>query len=464
MARVVQQRSNPPYLLILFVFLFLIVTALTVVFYLDGDKAKKNLAKLQETTRKLAGKEMDSARVQKMIKNYEKAAANPDKGPPVTVIGQFEERVNRLTQLITGDERHPNPESVAEDAYKTLGDRPGLAVAVINAYKKQDGRIAQKQKQIQERDAEIAKLRVDLGAVNNQLTQAAVDAAAERTQLNVKIKKLDQKLADAQDAREKAVANLGQEKKNEADALNQTISKQTDTILDQKKKIIKLEAKIVKVDPKPKPGPVAIDRKPSGKVIRVVGDKLLYINLGTDDRVTPGLTFTVYPAKGIPEDPNQIKGKIVVTTPHDGFSACRIILMNKRDPILPDDLILNIAFDPQRKFKFVVEGGFDLYNTGQAGPHGAEEVKALIRRFGGAVTGEVGTDTDFLVIGIEPPAPSQAADDEPPQVKAARELLQRTRDRYLRAVTEAHRNRVPVLNANRFLALTGYEPSLAASR
>ncbi|HUT57996.1 MAG TPA: BRCT domain-containing protein [Phycisphaerae bacterium] len=467
MARVVQQRTSPPYLLILFVFLFLIATAIAVVVYLQADESKQKLAKLEETTRKLlTGKEMDSPRVQEMIKNYEKAAANPDKGPPVTVIGQFEERVNRLTQLITGDERHPNPEAVAEDAYKTLGDRPGLAVAVMNAHKDQDGLIAQEKKRTQEKEAELAKLRTDLGAKDKQLTQAAADAADERQQLNNRIKGLDQKLADAQAAHEKATANLGQVKKNEVDALNQTISNKTDETLRLQKKIGDLEIEIVKLKGQRPigPGPVSVGPKPDGKITKVVGEEIVYINLGAESRVTPGLTFAVYPAKGVPEDANQIKGKIVVTRPDKDLSECRITMMSKRDPIMQDDLILNIAFDPQRKFKFVVEGGFDLYNTGRPGAQGAEEVKGLVRRFGGEVSGEVGTDTDFLVAGSEPPSPPQPADDEPPQVKAARDELQRLRDRYDKAVAEARRNGIPILNANRFLALTGYEPSLAGSR
>ena len=40
MARVVSQRSGPPYLLIIFVFLFVVSTAIAVLVYLELDKAR----------------------------------------------------------------------------------------------------------------------------------------------------------------------------------------------------------------------------------------------------------------------------------------------------------------------------------------------------------------------------------------------------------------------------------------
>jgi len=43
MARVVQRRPNPPYLLILFVFLFLVSTALAILFYTRQDDARKKI-------------------------------------------------------------------------------------------------------------------------------------------------------------------------------------------------------------------------------------------------------------------------------------------------------------------------------------------------------------------------------------------------------------------------------------
>jgi len=45
MARVIQQRTSPPYLLIIMVFLFLIAATVAVLFYLDREKANQKAAK-----------------------------------------------------------------------------------------------------------------------------------------------------------------------------------------------------------------------------------------------------------------------------------------------------------------------------------------------------------------------------------------------------------------------------------
>ena len=59
MARVVaQRRSNPPYLLILFVFLFLLSTVAAVMFYINWDKANKELATERTDTKKIVAPPM----------------------------------------------------------------------------------------------------------------------------------------------------------------------------------------------------------------------------------------------------------------------------------------------------------------------------------------------------------------------------------------------------------------------
>ena len=49
MARVVQQRSGPPYLLIVLVFLFFVSTALAVLFYIRNEEALEQNARVEIT-------------------------------------------------------------------------------------------------------------------------------------------------------------------------------------------------------------------------------------------------------------------------------------------------------------------------------------------------------------------------------------------------------------------------------
>ncbi len=106
-------------------------------------------------------------------------------------------------------------------------------------------------------------------------------------------------------------------------------------------------------------------RKADGKVLEVKDrQNVCYVDLGSNDRVAPGLTFTVYPSTGIPES-GEGKAKIVVTSVRDTVSECRIVERTGKEPIVAGDLVANVAFDPQRTYTFVVDGQFDLRKQGQ---------------------------------------------------------------------------------------------------
>ena len=74
MARVLQQRGGPPYLLIAFVFLFLISTTLAVLFYIQRGNAIEEEAKADKIIESLASPiQLKSPRVVQLRKVYETA-------------------------------------------------------------------------------------------------------------------------------------------------------------------------------------------------------------------------------------------------------------------------------------------------------------------------------------------------------------------------------------------------------
>jgi ABC-type dipeptide/oligopeptide/nickel transport system permease component len=110
MARVVQRRSTQPYLLIVFVFLFVISLILAVLQFVEADKARKQLATHTEMLNKLVTpqeRERD-AQVQKMI-----GEANGKN----SVVSQYVSQIQHLTQLITGS-TSSDFETVMADAQK----------------------------------------------------------------------------------------------------------------------------------------------------------------------------------------------------------------------------------------------------------------------------------------------------------------------------------------------------------
>jgi hypothetical protein len=190
------------------------------------------------------------------------------------------------------------------------------------------------------------------------------------------------------------------------------------------------------------------------KIARNAG--ICYVNIGKKDRVQAGMTLAVYTKQGVKQE--NIKGKLLVANVGENFSECRITEENKNAPIVVGDDVANIAFHPVRKNVFVVQGLFDLHGTGNATKLGAEQVKDVIRKAGGIVADEVGYQTDYIVLGAEPIKPAKPEEDAPTSAQQAYQKQLRRYKEYQNLRETAAALRIPILNTNRFILLTGYEP------
>jgi hypothetical protein len=121
------------------------------------------------------------------------------------------------------------------------------------------------------------------------------------------------------------------------------------------------------------------------------------------------------------------------------------------------DLIVNLIFDRNTKYNFVVYGNFDLDQNGEATPADADIVRRLITQWGGKVVDQVNVDTDFVVLGKEPVLRTYTSEErQDPFVQKAMADEQAALDAYIAVRDRATQLRVPVLNQNRFLYLIGY--------
>ena len=132
-------------------------------------------------------------------------------------------------------------------------------------------------------------------------------------------------------------------------------------------------------------------RRSAGKIIRLAGNNVCYINLGQGDQVVPGLTFEVYDkAEGIPNisegttDDNLPvgEGSIEITRVGDSSSECRIIQQTPSTVMSEGDLLVNLIYDPNTKYNFFVYGDFDLGHSGRPSPADMEVIKRLITQWG----------------------------------------------------------------------------------
>jgi hypothetical protein len=438
MARVVQRRGAPPYLLILFVFLFVIATVLAILFYVwDSDKAKKldqrdqGQAALSEELRK--AKDTDIPNLAKKIT-----------GRTLLADAAIQE-ADRFLQLEHAKARAHEGLNQALQAMNDEIDRHRTRIAELERRERELADAVAKQVESNENLKNDYERK--LKDVQDQLAKAQDDVARS--------------LADKDAQRDRALA--------EKDAMITRLEQKT-TVLTQQKdeqvietqkrdaQIATLRQKIRDILGTPKVGPWAL-RKGDGSIVKALPDqKVVFIDVGEKENVKPGLPFSVYSREqGIPED-GQPKAKILVVNVGPTTSECRVVEPSKEDPITEGDVVANVVFDTSRVHRFVVEGEFDLYGEGQPDPLGNRRVRLLVESFGGKVMDVVSVDTDFAVMGEEPPRPTEPAGDAPAhEWQLYTDRMQRY-NHYKQVYAAAQTLQIPVLNTARFLAFSGYVP------
>ena len=459
MARVVQKRSGPPYLLIVFVFLFLLATTLAVLFYVENDKNKKLHADGQAEMALLAdSRDLKSDKVRKLKDAARKKTGG---GQRQTVIGQLLLQAGKLSHAITGEESgFENANRMAEKALDMVkGSRVGLAKQVELLLKEQKSN----RDEIQNLNEQLGRKEVANAKKDKQIATIIAEHESNINKLGQKVTELDNKFDSREKKHKSDLANADQsfkeslkEQVKNSVMLAQRIEELRRDSLKKDRLIGELKKKLSRDPTRVRPEGVF---PADGKILRVLeGQKLCYISIGRNDRVSEGLPFAVYPHTGIPKD-GKGKAKLVVSRVSPNVSECRILEESQEDPVVAGDLIGNVAFGRKRIHVFVVEGHFDLYGTGTPNAVGAEEVKGLIKRFGGKVTDELDVQTDYLVLGTEPDPPQKPKEEAPQPVwKTYRDQL-KVYNRYQRISELARDINVPVLNTNRFLAFVGFTPT-----
>lgn len=448
MARVVQRRSAPPYGLIITIILFFISTALAAVFYMKWNKAEK--ADLVYRSQKEPG-----------LNDQIKATGG--------------ER-NELIYAINGQSSGATAKSALGDAGSAFTEADRCLGLAKEKKTSADRGLANTLKDVVKRaeqgESATDKLRDEMTALNTQLGDKDKAIAAGKAALTAEQTAKKAELDQARQTGENQLNTKDAEHKKQLAARDAMIAENAQKFaalskeLDAKnaegatkdKLIDDLQKKVVALKGTPNVSGIA-SRKPDGKIARVLGEQgLVYINLGQNDQVTPGLTFAVYSAaSGIPED-GKGKAKIQVSSVQGKISEARIIESTKDDPIAEGDVIGNLVFNPQRPMTFVVEGEFNLAGQGTADPNGAKQIQRLIQGFGGKVSDELTLTTDYLIIGEEPAKPPKPAEDANAATLQIYNEKMKQYEAYKALTDQAKALQIPVLNTSRFLAFTGFVP------
>jgi len=205
--------------------------------------------------------------------------------------------------------------------------------------------------------------------------------------------------------------------------------------------------------------------QPDGKIILIDDQaKIVHLNIGSDDRVYRGLTFSVYEKNmPIPRD-GKGKAEIEVFSVGKSISAARITRSQIKNPIILDDNVANLIWDSDKTNVFVVAGQFDLDNDGNIDYGADDKVKALIEKWGGKIADNVSVDTDFVVLGKPPVVlrkPNFEQMEADPMAMEKYEASLQKLASYKQVQDRAEALSVPVFNTERFLYFIGYKAQSA---
>jgi len=338
---------------------------------------------------------------------------------------------------------------------------------------------------------------------------AAQDAVKKLTDVAVKLKELEDRQAKERDQfradladRDAKIKKLDADnKKLQSDAdrqvkdLQQQLSKLRDEADEQ---LIKAQAEIRKVQQennqlrselkrsqehlmqfRPQVVSLGLATQADGQIVRARPDEdVVYINLGQEDHLTLGLRFEVFSASTEVDPNGEGKATIEVVGIHPKTAECRVLQSRPGDPIVPGDLVVNVVYDRTRKYRFVVEGLFDLAGTGKSDPQDPDRIKAWIEAWGGEVVtlppvpakvekcsacGQalrqegLGLETvDFVVLGAAPPVPPRVTPETKPEERSRIEAQRAAYDRFTRVQQQAKDLSVAVLTQSQFLHFIGF--------
>ena len=208
-----------------------------------------------------------------------------------------------------------------------------------------------------------------------------------------------------------------------------------------------------------------------GKIASIlVEQNAVYIDLGRQSHMIPGMTFEVYdPKVGVVKDKlGDYSGKatIEVINVFETTSVARVVRIPSTNEIFTGDLIANLIYDPDLKFKFFVYGEFDLDRIGKTTVTDRRRIENMILKWGGILKSDssqqgsnptINYDVDFIVLGDEPIFPVAPAKNEvDPTAMERYENARKIYEIYHGLVKQGKELSIPILNQNRFLSMVGY--------
>jgi uncharacterized protein YoxC len=325
--------------------------------------------------------------------------------------------------------------------------------------------VAQQESTLQGTGKKAAELQSQIDALNKSLADAIAEhlTATEATKNTIApftnattdyAKSVEEMQKIAHDSKEE----LEQRYRARIDDLQKNIDglgAERDTL---RTKLEQAEKKLVQFEVKPEDPSSLVD----GHIIEVGGpDSTVYLDIGQKHRVVPGMTFEVFstPEQVQNNKDGALRGKasIQVLRVTDDTSTARVTRSSPNQPVNRNDVLINAVYSPTYTYRMLVYGKFDVNNDAKATAGETSVIRNRIQEWGGVVidSEKVTGDLDFIVIGNPPPKPTEPSATAGDIETQAYTQAKNEYDTYERITKEAKDARIPMLNWNRFKALTG---------
>jgi uncharacterized protein YlxW (UPF0749 family) len=317
-----------------------------------------------------------------------------------------------------------------------------------------NGRVASLETEVSEKEKEIAELREshqrELDMVSKEIVSYREAAEEYRTQLDETIAQLEQAKEDNRERYEKQIRELD----DQIDNGNRDVVVLRDRVNEYESLLASFRQKAI--TPELLVDATVMDVEPS--------KELVFLDRGKQHRIVLGMTFELYDdAASIAVNPRtQVlprgKASIEVVKVGEITSTCKITRAVPGRPVVSGNVAANAVYDPNRRFKFLIHGVFDVDGDGRPTEREAEHLHSLVLAWGGEVVegNDVPGDLDFLLLGEAPPAPPALGGDAPPHVVRDWVKKREASMNYERLLKQASDAQIPVLNQNRFLILIGH--------
>ena len=362
------------------------------------------------------------------------------------------------------------------------------------------GQVSSLQSEVGSLESDVQDARQKIDSLQQQKQQWANQLQQARQDMQEQLQAQSQQAANVEQQLSSMEQNLTQQVSQTRQELQSRISELENTREQLNEKNDQLQQRIDTL--LAKPGIEAQGRSvavPDGRITAVLSDqKKAYISLGQGDHLRLGMTFEVFGSEELvtldseqladdeeaePEETvvsgigggatvirtgggdqgqtlGEIRGKATVEVIgiEENRALVRVLRKKSDARLTAGDVLVNVAYDPEREVVFYVHGRFDMNGDGKYESSDRQQLESVIRQWGGRVAEELSYEVDFVVLGDQPELPEQTQDGgmASPQQVQRRQAARQAFEEYQQIAGQANQLAIPTLNQNRLLALVGY--------